>query len=353
MTHRTIQLPRRAFLALAGRLALVAGCSPRSWAGRANPEAETPRMTLLLDTDIGSDIDDAVALAYLLANPKANLLGITTVTGEAQKRAALAEYLVGLVPQNIPVLAGYEAPQHIASRQPVAQQAVKLNPAVLRALPTTHDPEQAIDFMANTIYAHPNEVTLLAVGPFTNVARLLAREPGISRLLKEIVIMGGKYSDYPTPWGPTEWNAIVDPHATHQLFTLAECPVRAFGLDITWQLSMTPDRVRAQFKQHPLLETVLAWSEVWFEERDLLHFHDPLAALCLFEADLCTYAQGTVSVDLSSPARAGITHFSPASQRPNTMSTKPGVSIATGVNSDLFFERFFQGFQIESRRQSS
>ena len=252
MTHRTIQLPRRAFLALAGRLALLAGCSPRSWAGRANPEAETPRMTLLLDTDIGSDIDDAVALAYLLANPRANLLGITTVTGEAQKRAALAEHLVGLVPQNIPVLAGYEAPQQIVSRQPLAQQARKLDPKLLAALPTTHDPEQAIDFMANTIYAHPNEVTLLAVGPFTNVARLLAREPGISRLLKEIVIMGGKYSDYPTPWGPTEWNAIVDPHATHQLFTLAECPVRAFGLDITWQLSMTPDRVRAQFKQHPL-----------------------------------------------------------------------------------------------------
>jgi len=150
------------------------------------------REKILLDTDIGSDIDDAVALAYLLANPKAKLLGITTVTGEAQKRAALAEHLVGLVPQNVPVLAGYEAPQHIASRQPVAQQAVKLNPAVLRALPTTHDPEQAIDFMANTIYAHPNEVTLLAVGPFTNVARLLAREPGISRLLKEIVIMGGR-----------------------------------------------------------------------------------------------------------------------------------------------------------------
>ena len=63
-------------MALAGRLALVAGCSPRSWAGRANPEAETPRMTLLLDTDIGSDIDDAVALAYLLANPKQTYWGL-------------------------------------------------------------------------------------------------------------------------------------------------------------------------------------------------------------------------------------------------------------------------------------
>ncbi len=295
------QLPRRAFLARAGWLSLLAGCGPLRWASRASAQAAAPIVTILLDTDIGSDIDDAVALAYLLANPRANLLGITTVTGEAQKRAALAEHLVGLVPHNIPVLAGYEAPQQIASRQPLAQQARKLDPKLLAALPKAHDPELAIDFMANTIYAHPNEVTLLAVGPFTNVARLLAREPGISRLLKEIVIMGGKYSDYPTPWGPTEWNAIVDPHATHQLFTLAECPVRAFGLDITWQLSMTPEAVRSQFKQHPLLKTVLDWSEIWFEERDLLHFHDPLAALCLFEPELCTYALGAVSVDLSSP----------------------------------------------------
>jgi purine nucleosidase len=160
--------------------------------------------------------------------------------------------------------------------------------------------------------------------------------------------MGGKYSDYPTPWGPTEWNAIVDPHATHQLFNLVECPMRAFGLDITWQLSMTPREVRAQFKQHPLLKTVLDWSEIWFEERDLLHFHDPLAALCLFEPELCTYALGAVSVDLSSPARAGITHFSPASKHPNAKGTNPDIRIATGVQAPLFFERFFEKFQIKS-----
>lgn len=342
------QLPRRTFMARAGWLSLLAGCAPLGWASPASAQAAPSTVTLLLDTDIGSDIDDAVALAYLLANPQANLLGITTVTGEAQKRAALAEHLVGLVPQNIPVLAGYEMPQQIASRQPVAQQARKLDPKLLGALPKAHDPEQAIDFMASTILAHPYEVTLLAVGPFTNVARLLVREPGISRLLKEIVIMGGKYSDYPTPWGPTEWNAIVDPHATHQLFNLVECPMRAFGLDITWQLSMTPREVRAQFKQHPLLKTVLDWSEIWFEERDLLHFHDPLAALCLFEPELCTYALGAVSVDLSSPTRAGITHFSPTSKHPNAKGTNPDIRIATGVQAPLFFERFFEGFQMKS-----
>ena len=257
------------------------------------------------------------------------------------KRAALARQITRQVGLDIPVIPGLEAPRVIAQRQLVAQQAIELPQTVRQTLPRDHNPEAAIDFMVDTIRSNPGEVTLLAVGPFTNIARLLERAPGISKLLHEIVIMGGKYSDYPTPWGPTEWNAIVDPHATSMLFQLAECPIRAIGLDITWRLFMTPEKVRSEFKTHPLLQTVLAWSEVWFKERDLLHFHDPLAAACIVSPDLCTYSQGTVQVDLSNSKTAGITTFTPD---PSGL-----VQIAIDVDPDRFFSTFFTAFSVAAR----
>ena len=106
----------------------------------AKPLAPSPTK-LLFDTDIGSDIDDAVALAYLLMQPSIDLLGITTVTGEARKRAALARRLLELAGQTVPIFPGFEAPRQIATRQPIAQQAVKLSSAQLIGTDRPHNPE--------------------------------------------------------------------------------------------------------------------------------------------------------------------------------------------------------------------
>src|SRR5882672_10767991 len=81
---------------------------------------------VLLDTDIGSDIDDAVCLAYLLAQRECELLGITTVTGEATKRAMLADAMCQVAGREVPILPGLERPLWVASRQPLAPQAVAL-----------------------------------------------------------------------------------------------------------------------------------------------------------------------------------------------------------------------------------
>ena len=86
---------------------------------------------LLLDTDIGTDVDDAVALAYLLSHPDCELLGITTVTGEAVKRASLASVLCQAAGKDIPIYPGADHPMRGERRQPVAQQAA----ALARSLP--------------------------------------------------------------------------------------------------------------------------------------------------------------------------------------------------------------------------
>src|SRR5512141_355591 len=113
---------------------------------------------ILLDTDIGTDVDDAVALAYLLSHPDCELLGITTVTGEADKRASLASVVCKAAGKEIPIYPGADRPMHGEQRQPVAQQAV-----VLPNWP--HETEfplnQAVDFLANAIRSYPGEVTLL------------------------------------------------------------------------------------------------------------------------------------------------------------------------------------------------
>ena len=313
---------RRQFLAAAGSLPLLN--VPASLQGAEHP------VKILLDTDIGSDIDDAVALAYLLRKPGCELTGITTVSGEAQKRAALASRLCQLAGKRVPIAPGAETPLIIEQRQTQAPQAEKLD--VIQPF----EPGTAINLMRQIIRRHPGEITLLAVGPLTNVALLFRADPEIPAMLKELVIMAGKYSDYPTPWGPTEWNAIVDPHATHIVFSSDVPRMTAFGLDITWQVSMTPAEVTRRFKGDPLLETVREWSEVWFRERELLHFHDPLAAAAIFKPDICGYQEGAVTVDLQDNPTAGITRFRAGGA---------GHRVATRVNAAGFFNEYFSVFR--------
>src|SRR5262245_50589217 len=117
---------------------------------------------VLLDTDIGSDIDDAVCLAYLLAQPECELLGITPVSGEAERRAMLASALCQVAGARIPIFPGAESPLLGPQRQPRAPEADALERwAHERAFPQG----QAVEFMRQTIRAHPGEVTLLAIGP--------------------------------------------------------------------------------------------------------------------------------------------------------------------------------------------
>ena len=141
---------------------------------------------VLFDTDIGSDIDDAVALAYLLKQPQCELAGITTVTGNTAERAAMAEIVCRAGSrEDIPIHAGLTGPLLHGPGQPHVPQfdAVKHLPH------RTDYANTAVDFLRETIRARPGEITLLAVGPMTNIAVLFAADPEIPSLLKRIVLM--------------------------------------------------------------------------------------------------------------------------------------------------------------------
>jgi inosine-uridine nucleoside N-ribohydrolase len=280
---------------------------------------------ILLDTDIGTDVDDAVALAYLLSHPDCELLGITTVTGEAEKRASLASVLCKAAGKDIPIYPGADHPMRGEQRQPLAQQA-----AVLPRWPhrTDFPLNQAVDFLADTIRAHAGEVFLLTIGPLTNAGLLFSSYPDVAELLAGLVIMGGNFDEA----GRSEWNVAGDVAASEIVYGTNVRLHRSLGLNVTQQVMMSADDVREKFTA-PLLRPVLDMAEIWFAGfYPSITFHDPLAAATVFEPDLCSYEQGTVTLDQAD--KPGKTLWQPGG--PDSPH-----QVAMSVDVDRYFEHFF------------
>ena len=289
------------------------------------------KIKVLFDTDIGSDIDDAVALAYLLNQERCDLLGITTATGEPEKRAELASAVCRNVGRrDVPVHAGCPQAVLVDIQQKIAHQAPALG---------TWDrqrdfaPGTAIEFLRQTIRANPGEITLLATGPMTNLGVLFAADPEIPALLAQVVLMCGRF--FRSMGG--EWNAINDPHATAVVYGNGHQarPPRhvSFGLDVTTQCMMDADDCRNRFTAK-VLQPVRDFAEGWVKNSSRrICFHDPLAAACVFQPDICRYRQGKVDVSLSPPPM-GWTVFDPnADDKTHT--------VAAGVDAARFFEHYF------------
>ena len=287
---------------------------------------------LLLDTDIGSDIDDAVCLAYLLAQPECDLLGITTVTGQAEDRARLASALCRVAGKSVPIYPGREEPLLIAQRQPLAPQA-----AALSRWPheTSFPRGQAVEFLRQTIRQNEGEVVLLGIGPLTNIAALFAADAEIPGLLRGLVLMCGVFTRWPPGREPTEWNAMLDPAAAAIVYRAAPRVHRSIGLDVTMQVTMPAAVVRQHF-QAPLLRPVLDFAEVWFQQTDTITFHDPLAATTIFDDAICGFERGRVEIELASHRLAGFTHWTPDPLGRH--------EVALTVNPQRFFDHYFSFF---------
>ena len=284
---------------------------------------------LLLDTDIGSDIDDAVCLAYLLAQPQCELLGITTVSGEPIQRAMIASAICTAAGKDVPIYPGVEQPLIIPIRQDVAQQAVTLQ----RWEHTKQFPQhEAVEFLRRTIRQHPHEITLLAIGPLTNLALLFSQDPEIPGLLKSLVMMCGYFTEDMNVH-QREWNALLDPHATEIVYRARPPLHRSVGYEITSQVRMNAAEVRAKFTS-PVLQCVQDFADVWFQTNPIMTFHDPLAATTIFDDAICTYRQGLVSVELAEPAQLGETYW-------RTTLLDKHHEVAVTVDAPRFFDHYF------------
>jgi purine nucleosidase len=182
---------------------------------------------------------------------------------------------------------------------------------------------QAVDFLRKTIRSRPGEIVLLTIAPLPNIALLFALDPEIPYLLKGVVSMAGAFFGYDNH----EWNCICDPAATAMTVRTPRPNHFWYGLDVTMQVTQTPDQVRERYVTEPL-QTILPMAEIWFRRTQSIVYHDPLAAACLFEPELCAYKTGKITVD---PA-VGRTYFDEGDGTDR---------VAVSVDVDRFFEHFF------------
>jgi inosine-uridine nucleoside N-ribohydrolase len=290
---------------------------------------------VLLDTDIDiiGDIDDVMCLAYLLAQPACELLGITTVSWATDLRARVASALCTAAGQRVPIYPGAERP--LLAPLPAVEPRLPYD--VERAVLERWDHEelfprgQAIEFMRQTIRAQPGEVTLLAIGPLTNIALLFAVDPQIPSLLKGLVMMAGMFVNEGA--GVREWNAMLDPHATAMVYRAQVADHRSIGLDVTEHMRMGAEQIRHHLRdsRSPVLHSMV---EAWFRASDRITFHDPLAAASIFAPSLCQFERGRVEVELASEQRAGLTRWRPGA-------ADSGHQVAIQADSALFFEHYF------------
>jgi inosine-uridine nucleoside N-ribohydrolase len=289
---------------------------------------------ILLDTDIGSDIDDAVCLAYLLADPECELLGITTVTSEPVKRAKLASVLCKIAGKDIPIYPGSANPLLIPQLQISAKQAGALRKWEHRN--NFHEGE-AIEFLRSIIRKYPGEVILLTIAPLTNIGLLFAVDPEIPFLLKGLYSMCGNFLRKDKNLPKLEWNAMGDYHASAIAYKSKLKLHRSFGLDVTSKVIMQPNEFKEKFSHHDLLKPVVDFSKAWFAEWGLVTFHDPLAAVAIFNKSVCEYEKGKVEIELEKQKERGLTKWKP--------DPKGKHEIAVKVQPDKFFENYFKVFE--------
>jgi inosine-uridine nucleoside N-ribohydrolase len=234
---------------------------------------------VIYDTDPG--VDDAMALVFQALHPDIELLGLTSVFGNAtiQTTTRNARFLAGRFAPGVPVAQGAAAPLKRAAPEPLARIHGD-NGLGNTALDSTDeaalDARPAYRFIVDTVREHPGEVTLLAVGPLTNLALALADDPQIALLVKQVVIMGGAFGTDGVLGNVTpaaEANILGDPDAA-DIVLGAAWPVAIVGLDVTQRTIMSHDYLASLRERGDA-----AGQFVWEVSRHYEAFHEQSAQL--------------------------------------------------------------------------
>ncbi len=253
------------------------------------------KIPVLFDCDIGSDVDDAFALALLLASPELDVRGVTTVSGNTMDRAwMVCRFCSHTGNRAIPVAGGAE-PQ---PKQSINNQfQYRYHPGVIFNRTSKPGKESAVQLMHDKLKADPGKITICAVGPLTNVARLLTEHPECKPWIKRIVIMGGSVrAGYKPGTKPeVEWNIKLDPKAAQVVFS-SGVPLTVAPLDATSMLQIEEPLRKKLFDAHSQLTLNLqAMYQMWDQPTPTLY--DPVAiSLCIGD-QFCTMADVFIEVD--------------------------------------------------------
>jgi len=301
---------------------------------------------ILFDTDPG--IDDACAILLALASPELSLEGLSIVHGNCSAEQGTRNALSVLELANashIPVARGCELPLVQASLlAPETHGDTGLGYAKLpdpRARPIR---QHGIDFLIEKILASPGEITLVAIGPLTNIALAIRQEPRIVEAVKELIIMGGALRHEGNTTALAEFNTYVDPHAAHIVYH-AGMPATLVPLDVTYQCVLTPNDVkRLQKVNSPITNFLADATRFYMEFHDEYQkiegcvINDPLALALTFMPELCSYQELPVDVDIS----GGISTGKTIADFYNYEKKAANMKVALGVQAREFIELFLE-----------
>jgi purine nucleosidase len=260
---------------------------------QSSSQAASRPEKVIIDTDIGDDIDDAFAIALALKSPELEILGVSTTFGDTEARAKIVDRLLGEAGRtDIPVLAG--APTQTANV--MNQKRYGEGGHFAKAVHPN-----AADFILDQIRRYPGQITLIAIGPLMNVGTLIDKDPQTFLKLKRVVIMGGSIEcGYGELWfcperGPgAEWNIINDIPSAKKLF-LSGVPLYVMPLDST-QLKLDETKRAFLFKQGtPLTDALTLLYHEWGQQTPTLF--DPVTVAFILNPRVCPVEPMHIRVD--------------------------------------------------------
>jgi len=278
---------------------------------------------VIIDTDIGDDVDDAFALALAVKSPEMQVLGITTTFAETEARAKIVDrFLAEVGKSNIPVLAG-----KASGKTPMSQRRYGEEGNFAKS---PHG--DASEFILQQINKYPAEITLVAIGPLMNLGEVIDRDAAAFRKLKRVVIMGGSvrkgYGDFgynehfpPAP----EWNILNDVKSAQKLFT-SGVPLYVMPLDST-QLKL--DEVKRAFlftRGTAMTDQLAILYHLWAQETPTLF--DPMAVTFVIRPGLCQVTPLHIRVD-----EKGYTREEPGA---------PNAQVCLSSNQEGFFQFYLR-----------
>ncbi len=331
-----------------------------------------PRDPVIFDTDSAYFMDDGAALAMLLSSDKVEVLGITTVIGNLHTADGVRHIFPVLQAAGypeIPVYMGSDRPM-VNSKERVekfvaewggvawlgAYRPTKIRDPYVASTSLTPRSTDAVDFIVSTVRERPGRVTILALGPLTNVARALQKAPDLAPKIKRVVIMGGNavftasFTSCPKPpcgvvvgnASPlAEFNFWFDPEAA-QAVLRSDIPEKLlFGLDVTNQAKITKNHYDEIIKAKTPVTAIFEWHLAWKEPGAERNVWDTVPAAYLLDPSFMTDSE-EMYVDV-------ITQFGPAygalyAYRPGSGTPGKGVKMVT-VMKGLDFPRWYRVFK--------
>ena len=311
---KAFTLTRREFVTSSISALMASSFTPRALAfGESSQPARAPSR-VIIDTDPG--VDDALALLVAMRSPELKIEGITPVAGNVPLELTLPNALrmVEIAGRtDIPVAVGAKAPlvRRLASAA-YAHGENGLGGAVFPEPKTKPVAEPAPEFIRQVVRKYPHEVTLITIGPLTNIATALNGDAELAGIVKSLVMMGGSLSGGNiTP--AAEFNIYVDPEAARIVFQ-SGIPITMVGLDVTRKTALTEDYVRQlEAGQNPVSQAAakIARSAIAHNRQQGFavdpHMHDSLAVAAFLDPSLLKFEDYYVDVETAGELTAGET----------------------------------------------